>query len=281
MGSESARNQRCHSSRSAPAMSNYSLLVLASILAISSHRHQQDAKSIVGISGIGVASAFDIRRSSPSKISPKSTLTDPKALFFADDEGGDSSSSSSSNDGGSGSGFFFMNDCGDNPPSTTRTSSAGVSSGINGFHPRPPSVPPPPRLFRMHNATPSSSTSTTHTAGTMFERKAVVLSSTVSGNDPSTSNGGGYPATGTSAANQVDAVVDTISDALDQARQAGGRFWDGLDVNVPNFGGSIREIAHDNANVVQPFLRMMGNAASKAAEIVVRAYIFYWHLMAE
>ena len=256
-------------------MSN-SLLILAFILAISSH----DGKSIVGISVIGVASAFDICRSSPSKPSPKSILTNRKrALFFADDDENDSSS----NDGGSS--FFFMNDASAGAAAgNPTTSSVGTKrNGINGFTPRPPSVPPPSRLFRMHNVVPSPPmTSTGSTGSTLFERKAVVLSSTISGNDPdmSTSGGGSSGYSTSSTANTVDAVVGTISDAFDQAKRTGARFWDGLDIDVgvPNFGGSIRAIADDQAgDVVQPFLRMVRNAATKAAEIVVSTvHIMYF-----
>ena len=252
MGSQ--RRQHRYSPRSALAMSN-SLLILAFILAISSH----DGKSIVGISVIGVASAFDIRRSSPSKSTPKPTLNQRQALFFADDD----ENNSSSNDGGSS--FFFMNDA-----SGGAAASVGTKrNGINGFTPRPPSVPPPSRLFRMHKAA-------------LFERKAVVLSSTISGNDPdmSTSGGGSSGYSTSSTANTVDAVVGTISDAFDQAKRTGARFWDGLDMDVelPNFGGSIRAIADDQAgDVVQPFLRMVRNAATKAAEIVVSTvHIMYF-----
>ena len=266
---DSQRRQHRYSPRSALAMSN-SLLVLASILALSSH---QDGKSIVGISVIGVASAFDVRRSSPSKSSPKSILTNRKVLFFADDDENDSIS----NDGGSS--FFFMNDAsGGAAAGDPTTSSVGIKrNGINGFAPRPPSVPPPSRLFRMHNAIPSPPmTSAGSTGSTLFERKAVVLSSTISGNDPDmgTSGGGSSGYSTSSTANTVDAVVGTISDAFDQAKRAGARFWDGLDMDVelPNFAGSIRAITEDQADVVQPFLQVVRNAATKAAEIVVSTY---------
>ena len=264
MGSQ--RRQHHYSSRSALAMPN-SLLVLASVLALSSHDAQQDGKSIVGISVIGVpvASAFDIRRSSPSKPSPKSTLTNRKALFFVDDDENDSSSN------GDGSSFFFMNDASGAAGNPT-TSSVSTKNGINGFTPRPPSIPPPSRLFRMHNATPSSSAST-GTSSALFERKAVVLSSTISGNDPNMSTSGGSSGYSTSStANSVDVLVDTISDALDQAKRVGSKFFHGMDVNMPHFGDSIRAIADDNADVVQPFLQMVGEAATIAAEIVVSIY---------
>lgn len=252
-------------------MSN-SLLVLVSILALSSHDDQQDAKSIVGISVNGVASAFDIRRSPSSKSTPNPTFNHRRALFFADDEENDSSSS---NDGGSS--FFFMNDESGASGNPT-TSSVGTQNGIKGFTPHPPSIPPPPRLFRMHNATPSPPKTSTGTGSTLFERKAVVLSSTISGNDDpnmSISSGGYSPS---STANNVDAVVGTISNAFNQAKRAGSKFLDVLDVDIglPNLGGSIRAIVDDNADVVQPFLQMVGNAATKAAEIVVSTYIL-WH----
>ena len=112
----------------------------------------------------------------------------------------------------------------------------------------------------------------------LFERKAVVLSSTISGNDPDMSTRGGGSSSGYSTsptANSVDVVVGTISDAFDQAKRAGARFWDGLDMDVelPNFAGSIRAITEDQAgDVVQPFLQVVRNAATKAAEIVVSTY---------
>ena len=120
-------------------------------------------------------------------------------------------------------------------------------------------------------------TSTGSTGSTLFERKAVVLSSTISGNDSdmSTSGGGSSGYSTSPTANSVDAVVGTMSDAFDQAKRAGARFWDELDMDVglPNFGGSIRAIADDQAgDVVQPFLQMVRNAATKAAEIVVSTY---------
>ena len=91
----------------------------------------------------------------------------------------------------------------------------------------------------------------------------------------SISSGGYSPS---STANNVDAVVGTISNAFNQAKRAGSKFLDVLDVDIglPNLGGSIRAIVDDNADVVQPFLQMVGNAATKAAEIVVSTYIL-WH----
>lgn len=117
-------------------------------------------------------------------------------------------------------------------------------------------------------------TSTGGTGSTLFERKAVVLSSTISGNDPnmSTSGGGSSGYSTSSAANSVDVVVGTISDAFDQAKRVGSKFFHGMDVNMPHFGDSIRAIADDNADVVQPFLQMVGKAATIAAEIVVSIY---------
>jgi len=95
------------------------------------------------------------------------------------------------------------------------------------------------------------------TSSTLFERKAVVLSSSItsSGNDP---------------ASNVDAI-GTISDAFDQAKRAGARFFDGLELNLPHFGKGINANvdANANANAVKLFLRNFSNAATKAAEMVV------------
>ena len=85
-------------------------------------------------------------------------------------------------------------------------------------------------------------------------------------------SGGSSGYSTSSTANSVDVLVDTISDALDQAKRVGSKFFHGMDVNMPHFGDSIRAIADDNADVVQPFLQMVGEAATIAAEIVVSIY---------
>ena len=224
-----------HCPRRALALSN-AVLILAPLFLLS-HSSRRDGKSIVGIAGgIIVASAFD-SPTPPSSKSSSFTAAPKQPLFFADDDDDETGSSSNgAND------FFFMNNAADDDG--VDTSPISATSSPDSFSPRPPSIPPPSRFFRAP-----------------FDRKAVVLSSTVSGDDPN----GGY----SSNKNAGNVMVSTLSDAFHQARQASTKALGGLTINMPTFGGG-----DVNADMVKPFLRMVGDAATKAAEVVVSTYTY-------